>query len=72
MNSSCLEINEKEYCIKLSKDAFDLTLVRQLITRIQSEQSFFSKKKNYIEDEDIVSRYSRYDVNDNFDHLNEK
>ncbi|MES2458629.1 MAG: hypothetical protein V4594_23950 [Bacteroidota bacterium] len=72
MNSSCLEINEKEYCIKLSKDAFDLTLVRQLITRIQSEQSFFSKKKNYIEDEDIVSRYSRYEVNDNFDHLNEK
>jgi hypothetical protein len=71
MNSSCLEINEKEYCIKLSKDAFDLTLVRQLITRIQSEQLFFSKKKNYLED-DIISRSSDYERNDNFDNLNEK
>ncbi|HKG08139.1 MAG TPA: hypothetical protein VKB19_16865 [Pedobacter sp.] len=71
MNSSCLEINEKEYCIKLSKDAFDLTLVRQLITRIQSEQLFFSKKKDYFED-DIISRSSDYGMNDNFDNLNEK
>jgi hypothetical protein len=71
MNSSCLEINEKEYCIKLSKDAFDLTLVRQLITRIQSEQLFFSKKKDYLED-DIISRSSDYERNDNFDNLNEK
>lgn len=71
MNSSCLEINEKEYCIKLSKDAFDLTLVRQLITRIQSEQLFFSKKRDYLED-DIISRSSDYEMNDNFDNLNEK
>ena len=71
MNSSCLEINEKEYCIKLSKDAFDLTLVRQLITRIQSEQLFFSKKRDRFED-DIISRSSDYEMNDNFDHLNEK
>jgi hypothetical protein len=72
MNSSCLEINEKEYCIKLSKDTFDLTLVRQLITRIQSEQLFFSKKKNYLEDDDIISRTSSYEGSDNFDDLNEK
>lgn len=71
MNSSCLEINEKEYCIKLSKDAFDLTLVRQLITRIQSEQLFFSKKKDYLED-DIISRSSDYEMHDNFDNLSEK
>lgn len=71
MNSSCLEINEKEYCIKLSKDAFDLTLVRQLITRIQSEQLFFSKKRDFLED-DIISRSSDYERNDNFDNLNEK
>jgi len=71
MTSSCLEINEKEYCIKLSKDAFDLTLVRQLITRIQSEQLFFSKKRDFLED-DIISRSSDYERNDNFDNLNEK
>ncbi len=71
MNSSSLEITEKEYCIKLSKDAFDLTLIRQLITRIQSEQLFFSKSKDYLED-DIISRTSYAEGNDNFDRLSEK
>jgi hypothetical protein len=70
MNSSSLEITEKEYCIKLSKEAFDLTLIRQLITRIQSEQLFFSKKKDYMED-DIISRTTRDSI-ENFDRLSEK
>ncbi|TDQ06444.1 hypothetical protein [Pedobacter metabolipauper] len=70
MNSS-LEITENEYCIKLSKESFDLTLIRQLITRIQSEQLFFSKKKAYLED-DIISRSSAYEPNENFDRLSEK
>jgi len=72
MNNSCLEINEKEYCIKLNRDTFDLALVRQLITRIQSEQLFFSKKKSYLEEDDIISRTYGYEPDDNFDHLNEK
>lgn len=71
MNSSSLEITENEYCIKLSKEAFDLTLIRQLITRIQSEQLFFSRKKNEFED-DIISRSSSYEANENFDRLSEK
>ena len=71
MNSSSLEITEKEYCIKLSKDAFDLTLIRQLITRIQSEQLFFSKSKDYLED-DIISRTAYAEENGNFDRLSEK
>nr|WP_068892346.1 hypothetical protein [Pedobacter panaciterrae] len=72
MNSSSLEITENEYCIKLSKEAFDLTLIRQLITRIQSEQLFFSKKKDYLED-DIISRSSEYyESNETFDRLSEK
>ena len=70
MNSSSLEITDNEYCIKLSKDAFDLTLIRQLITRIQSEQLFFSKKKDYMED-DIISRNSQ-DSFDSFDRLSDK
>lgn len=72
MNNSCLEINEKEYCIKLNKDTFDLALVRQLITRIQSEQLFFSKKKSYFEDDDIISRASGLEYDENFDSLSEK
>lgn len=71
MNSSSLEITEKEYCIKLSKDAFDLTLIRQLITRIQSEQLFFSRSKDYLED-DIISRTSYAEENESFDRLCEK
>ncbi|MNK11406.1 hypothetical protein D3C87_294470 [compost metagenome] len=71
MNSSILEITDNEYCIKLNKETFDLTLIRQLITRIQSEQLFFSKSKNDMED-DIISRGSYYEENDNFDRLSEK
>ena len=71
MNNSSLEITDSEYCIKLSKDACDLTLIRQLITRIQSEQLFFSRRKNEL-DEDILSRSSAYEPSENFDRLSEK
>lgn len=68
-NNSSLEITENEYCIKLNKDAFDLSLIRQLIKRIQSEQLFFSRKQ-YMED-DIISR-GGLDDNENFDSLTDK
>jgi hypothetical protein len=70
MNNSSLEITENEYCIKLSKEAFDLSLIRQLIKRIQSEQLFFSKKRDFMDD-DIISR-GGLNENENFDSLNEK
>jgi hypothetical protein len=71
MNHSSLEITENEYCIKLNKETFDLTLIRQLITRIQTEQLFFSKRNNDL-DEDIISRRGEYDRDENFDRLSEK
>jgi hypothetical protein len=71
MNVSSLEITDNEYCIKLSKDSFDLTLIRQLLKRIQSEQLFFSKRNDYMED-DVVSRSSDYNNEENFDRLSEK
>lgn len=70
MNTSSLEITENEYCIKLSRDSFDLTLIRQLIKRIQSEQLFFSKKDDM--EEDLISRTSDYEHDENFDRLSEK
>jgi len=70
MNNSSLEITENEYCIKLNKDAFDLSLIRQLIKRIQTEQLFFSKSKQYLDD-DIISRGGLND-NENFDSLTDK
>ena len=70
MNSSSLEITENEYCIKLSKDVFDLSLVRQLIKRIQAEESFFSKKKNNYEDDHLRRSSSEFEAN--FDSLEDK
>jgi hypothetical protein len=69
MNNSSLEITENEYCIKLNKDAFDLSLIRQLIKRIQSEQLFFNRKHQM--DDDIISR-GGLDDNENFDSLTDK
>ncbi|WP_145861364.1 hypothetical protein [Pedobacter suwonensis] len=70
MNTSSLEINEREYCIKLSKDAFDLTLVRQLIKRIQAEALFFSRKE--VEEDDILSKRAQREDFEGFDYLGDK
>ncbi|MEH3115898.1 MULTISPECIES: hypothetical protein [Pedobacter] len=70
MNTSSLEINEREYCIKLSKDAFDLTLVRQLIKRIQAEALFFSRVQ--VEEEDILSKRAQREDFEGFDYLGDK
>ena len=70
MNASSLEITENEYCIKLSKDTFDLSLVRQLIKRIQAEELFFSRRITD-QDDDIRSRSSS-EYEENFDHLDDK
>ena len=69
MNNSSLEITDNQYCIKLSKDTFDLSLVRQLIKRIQAEELFFSRQTAL--DEDLVSRGNDSDV-ENFDRLEDK
>lgn len=71
MNNSSLEITDNEYCIKLNKDAFDLSLIRQLIRRIQTEQLFFSRSKDVYED-DIISRESGSLDEENFDRLSDK
>ena len=69
MENSVLEITEKEYLIKLSKSDFDLSFIRSLLKRIQSEETFF--KRIFEDDEDIIAR-RRYAENDDLDHLSEK
>ena len=69
MQNSVLEITEKEYLIKLSKSDFDLSFIRSLLKRIQSEETFF--KRIFEDDEDIIAR-RRYAENDDLDHLSEK
>lgn len=70
MNTSSLEINENQYCIKLNRDVFDLSLVQQLIKRIQAE-SFFSKNR-LIEEDDIISRRNKKEESCGYDYLGDK
>ena len=70
MKSTSLEITENEYCIKLNRETFDLSLIRQLIKRIQAEELFFSRKA-YEEEGDLLSRNSS-EYEENFDHLDDK
>jgi hypothetical protein len=69
MINSILEITENEYCIKLNKDAFNFSLIRQLISRIQVEEMFCNNESSL--EEDIISK-NISDVNQNFDRLDEK
>lgn len=69
MINSILEITENEYCIKLNRDAFNFSLIRQLIGRIQLEEMFCNNESSL--EDDIISR-NITDVNENFDHLDEK
>ncbi|KQS32201.1 hypothetical protein [Pedobacter sp. Leaf194] len=70
MNISSLEITEREYCIKLSKEAFDLSLVHQLIKRIQAEAFFF--KRAQAEEDDILSKRNQREELEGFDYLGDK
>ncbi|MFI5453481.1 hypothetical protein ACHMWN_15150 [Pedobacter sp. UC225_61] len=70
MNTSSLEITDREYCIKLSKEAFDLSLVHQLIKRIQAEAFFF--KKVEVDEEDILSKRNQREEFEGFDYLDDK
>ncbi len=69
MINSILEITENEYCIKLNKDAFNFSLIRQLISRIQVEEMFCNNESSL--EEDIISK-NISDINQNFDRLDEK
>ncbi|WP_129713639.1 hypothetical protein [Pedobacter sp. SYP-B3415] len=71
MNGSILEITESEYCIKLNKDVFDLSLVHQLIKRIQAEEFFFRRKAEE-EDGDLLSRRASREELEGFDYLGDK
>lgn len=70
MNLSSIEITEKEYLIKLSKQDFDLSLINTLIKRIQAE-TFFSSMLHE-DEEDIISKRANDQRINLFDHLDDK
>lgn len=69
METSYLEITDKEYCIKLNKETFNLSLVRNLIKRIQAESFFFNKQHAF--DDDSFKSNRREDV-EGYDYLEDK
>ena len=71
MKHSSLEITEKAYLIKLSKEDFDLPFIHQLLKRIQTEHLFFSKTA-FESEEDILSRNLSTDNAARFDRLCDK
>ncbi|PST82142.1 hypothetical protein C7T94_15170 [Pedobacter yulinensis] len=72
MKGSILEITEREYCIKLNKDVFDLSLVHQLIKRIQAEEFFFRRSPENEEEGDVLSRRAYREEREGFDYLEDK
>ncbi len=70
--NSVIEITATEYCIKLKKEAFSLSLVREFIKRIQSEERFFSKQEEETEGEEEWRNQVSISSFEHFDHLSEK
>lgn len=68
-NNPTVEINDREYLIRLSKDDFDLKFVSQLLKRLQSEQTFDSQ----LADEDEINKRIGFNsLFSRFDHLIDK
>lgn len=72
MNISSIEINDKEFLIKLNREDFDLSLLNQLTKRIQAEYLFMKRLKDDDEEEDIISRKANMDSLSRFDSLDDK
>lgn len=71
MKNSSIEISDQEYLIKLSKDDFDLTFIKNLLRRIKEEQYFSAMNSSY-ELEDLKFSQLNYEFSSRFDNLRDK
>jgi len=71
MKNSSIEISDHEYLIKLNKDDFDLTFIKNLLRRIKDEQ-YFSAINYSNEIEDLKFSQLNYDSSSRFDSLRDK
>jgi hypothetical protein len=71
MKNSSLEITDQEYLIKLSREDFNLSFIRQLLKRIQAEQFFFDYKDRETQNE-VLKRNGDIDRELRFDDLRDK
>jgi hypothetical protein len=71
MKNSSIEISDHEYLIKLNKDDFDLTFIKNLLRRIKDEQ-YFSAINCSNEIEDLKFSQLNYESSSRFDSLRDK
>ena len=71
MKNSSIEISDQEYLIKLNKDDFDLTFIKNLLKRIKDEQ-YFSAINTSNEVEDLKFSQLNYESSSRFDSLRDK
>jgi hypothetical protein len=71
MKKSTIEISDQEYLIKLNKDDFDLTFIKNLLKRIKDEQ-YFSAINTSNEIEDLKFSQLNYESSSRFDSLRDK
>lgn len=71
MKNSSIEISDHEYLIKLNKDDFDLTFIKNLLRRIKDEQ-YFSELNTSNEIEDLKFSQLNYESSSRFDSLRDK
>lgn len=71
MKNSSIEISDHEYLIKLNKDDFDLTFIKNLLRRIKDEQ-YFSALNTSNEIEDLKFSQLNYESSSRFDSLRDK
>lgn len=71
MKNSSIEISDQEYLIKLSKDDFDLSFIKNLLRRIKEEQYFSAINSSY-DLEDLKFSQLNYEFSSRFDNLRDK
>ena len=65
-----VEITADNYSLKLSRDKFDLNVMKRLLNRIKNEE-LHAKHKNRLDDDDLRSRRLDFE-NEIFDRLCDK
>lgn len=71
MNTLKIEISDQEYLIKLKKDDFSLSLIKDLVKRVKEDHIQDLGQINY-ESEDLKYSQLNYDSSIRFDYLGDK
>ncbi|WP_395803636.1 hypothetical protein [Daejeonella sp.] len=71
MNTLKIEISDQEYLIKLKKDDFSLSLIKNLVKRVKEEHNQELSEINY-GSEDLKYSQLNYDSTSRFDYLGDK